>query len=864
MKQNIFLGLEIELAGFEKQPSSLALSDVLSQLESALPAGVVELRGRSAADFVRAELWLIDEILPVLRFSRNTEVDIREVPSSHAEIQAELRRWLAEDESTPTISFYSLFPVIADYFKPLNAAFERWNTDDLLTGEHSPASDPGVIGTSAYYASDANPNGAMEQLLRCGIVAAGNVLARDAAAWADGPVGAEERDFDMWHARGTLLVRSAGQLTVASRCLRPDEADLRKLSMDVISLVPSLQQTLRQDRIHGLVQKEKTRADAEKEALKQQQIEEERRELQQRIEEERREIEANIVKTRQSLEAAKQKIIDRRGQGFVAVGSIAAFMLTIVALLPAFGALKGEDIQALVGVAGDAWGATLLGVGLAFLVFLVGALVIRSRYEKELADEREKLDKKIEEHKNDLGKLSTSVQVQTPGNSAGQDVAAPEQSAPDDQSARTVHAAADQSSAERNPSKPSMHGRRTKQGAKTSAAVEARASKSPNSEVKPEYAVATRVDPQVQPDEQIPVASAGPVYQIRVNVGALARGRRSGNAFDVDAGSYARVENQGSITDLTRRLRAELVEQGVLVRLDGKATYQFTSSYRFESMSAAAAVVLGRGVSGDDEWTERKTSGPPAALEPDPLQLDETAPPKAASNLVPVALTVLRSGVRARGMYNAQDRRLTVLAGSMASPTTRDTLSDLSQTLRREALRSGALQRDSEGRLLQFQKDMTFDHPRQAAEIVVGYGLGGYQNWKVEETGESLDTLGTFPNKPENHNGVQAPPAHQLTLVGPEGVEAKGTRKEDGELLVLAGARARLVEVKSIPPQVSKKRAELIAGGHLVDTGDAYELKADYSFPNPSIAAGVFLGRSANGHSAWKNGNQTLGQLLNG
>lgn len=842
--QNIFLGLEIELAGFPKQPSPRTLSDVLSQLETVLPTDIAELPGHGATDLVRVELWNIDEVLPVLRFSRDTEDTVQRSLSSHAEIRAELRRWLSQDES---LSLYSLFPDVTDYFKPLDAANEKWNTDDLLAGEHSPVSRPGIIGTSTSHSLEGETSDIMQHIARCGTVAAANHLARGAAAWTNGPVGAEESNFDMWHVRGTSLVKTAGQISIASRCLGADENDIRRLSVDVISLVPSLQQTFRQDRIHGLVQKEKTRAEAEKLAHDQQ-----------KIEDRRREIKASILKASQSIELAKQKIIDRRGQRLVAVGSIAAFMLTTVALLPAFGALKQDDIQALLIVARDAWGATLLGVGLAFLVFLIGGVANWKWSERELAAEREKLDAAVTQQKNELAELAARVPASALDESAGPDVADP---VTQTDGAKDATAVADQQSEAEPARQQSVRGRRNKQRFGTSAAERVRASKPSNSKSKPETAPATSA---AERDEPSSPAFAGPVYQIRVSVGALARGQRSEMRFRVEEGSHARVEDQGSITDLVRRLRAELVKQGVLVKTPDDATYKFTRSFVFESMSAAAAVVLGRGVSGDDEWTERRSSAPAATHDLASSTSQEASLAIQDSDLVAVSLTVPPSGLQARGVYNRADRRLTVRAGSMASRTTRDTLSAISQGLRREALRSGALQKDAEGQSLHFQKDMTFDRPQQAAEIISGYSLSGCGNWLVEETGERLETITSVLDEPANPEKVQVPSGYTLRLTGPDGVDAQGKRKENGELLVLAGARARLVEVKSIPPQVSKKRTELIELGHLEEQGDAYVLRSDYSFPNPSIAAGVFLGRSANGHSTWKSGEQTLGQLLNG
>ncbi len=44
----------------------------------------------------------------------------------------------------------------------------------------------------------------------------------------------------------------------------------------------------------------------------------------------------------------------------------------------------------------------------------------------------------------------------------------------------------------------------------------------------------------------------------------------------------------------------------------------------------------------------------------------------------------------------------------------------------------------------------------------------------------------------------------------------------------------------------------LMEQGVLVDAGEFLELAQDYEFNSPSTAAGVMLGRSANGRIEWK------------
>ena len=57
-------------------------------------------------------------------------------------------------------------------------------------------------------------------------------------------------------------------------------------------------------------------------------------------------------------------------------------------------------------------------------------------------------------------------------------------------------------------------------------------------------------------------------------------------------------------------------------------------------------------------------------------------------------------------------------------------------------------------------------------------------------------------------------------------------------------------------------RQSLITQGSLVPEGDQLVLMQDYAFDSPSSAAGVLLGRAANGRAEWKDVHgKTLKQL---
>lgn len=92
--------------------------------------------------------------------------------------------------------------------------------------------------------------------------------------------------------------------------------------------------------------------------------------------------------------------------------------------------------------------------------------------------------------------------------------------------------------------------------------------------------------------------------------------------------------------------------------------------------------------------------------------------------------------------------------------------------------------------------------------------------------------------------------SHDLTLKA-KGIEARGVDSVEG-FIVRAGSQAVKTEVQSIHAYMSVLRQELIAKEVLVESGEAYKLIQDYTFNSPSTAAGVLLGRTANGRIEWK------------
>ncbi len=96
-----------------------------------------------------------------------------------------------------------------------------------------------------------------------------------------------------------------------------------------------------------------------------------------------------------------------------------------------------------------------------------------------------------------------------------------------------------------------------------------------------------------------------------------------------------------------------------------------------------------------------------------------------------------------------------------------------------------------------------------------------------------------------------AGPKERDLILRSKGIEAHGQDTAEG-FVVRAGSQAVKEEVASIPGYLSDLRQSLLEQGVLEDAGTVYRLTQDYLFNSPSTAAGVLLGRSANGRTEWK------------
>jgi hypothetical protein len=89
-------------------------------------------------------------------------------------------------------------------------------------------------------------------------------------------------------------------------------------------------------------------------------------------------------------------------------------------------------------------------------------------------------------------------------------------------------------------------------------------------------------------------------------------------------------------------------------------------------------------------------------------------------------------------------------------------------------------------------------------------------------------------------------------LLKAKGIEARGVNTPQG-FVVRAESTAVKSETPSIHSYLTELRKTLVENGVFSDIGDFYRLTQDYTFSSPSTAAGVLLGRSANGLIEWKN-----------
>lgn len=124
-------------------------------------------------------------------------------------------------------------------------------------------------------------------------------------------------------------------------------------------------------------------------------------------------------------------------------------------------------------------------------------------------------------------------------------------------------------------------------------------------------------------------------------------------------------------------------------------------------------------------------------------------------------------------------------------------------------------------------------------DVLLCLPILGYSLFETAETAASASA-------PSDSGGV-------TLYLRAKGIEATGADTAAG-FVVRAGSKA-VADDKMAPSthaNMREMREELVRQNVLVADGDCLRLVQDYLFASPSLAAGVMLGRPANGRVEWK------------
>jgi hypothetical protein len=97
-----------------------------------------------------------------------------------------------------------------------------------------------------------------------------------------------------------------------------------------------------------------------------------------------------------------------------------------------------------------------------------------------------------------------------------------------------------------------------------------------------------------------PQQQAKETFYIKATRGADSQGEPTSDGFVVFKGSKVANSTVPSITQNFTRLRNELIESGVIKKINGE--FEFTEDYVFSSPSTASVIALGRNANGLTEW----------------------------------------------------------------------------------------------------------------------------------------------------------------------------------------------------------------------------------------------------------------------
>lgn len=123
---------------------------------------------------------------------------------------------------------------------------------------------------------------------------------------------------------------------------------------------------------------------------------------------------------------------------------------------------------------------------------------------------------------------------------------------------------------------------------------------------------------------------------------------------------------------------------------------------------------------------------------------------------------------------------------------------------------------------------------------------------EIYETGHTLlATLG-YPIFDPVAKPVVGKGAEEIFYCTGSGTDGRGQYTEEG-FVVLKGSKGRVESVPSFAGGTwHEQRQQLIEAGDMKQEGDALMVTKDLLFPNPSKAAAMLMGRSANGWIDWK------------
>ncbi|MDZ4819721.1 MAG: GIY-YIG nuclease family protein [Planctomycetota bacterium] len=117
----------------------------------------------------------------------------------------------------------------------------------------------------------------------------------------------------------------------------------------------------------------------------------------------------------------------------------------------------------------------------------------------------------------------------------------------------------------------------------------------------------------------------------------------------------------------------------------------------------------------------------------------------------------------------------------------------------------------------------------------------------------ALDMLGIFPllglGMFEKVEPRTTP--HELLYLNAKGVQATGYEDPKG-FIVRQGSAVCRTETATIPRYMSNLRKDLLEAEVIATEGDQWLFVQNHVFSSPSTAAGVILGKAANGRTEWK------------